>query len=400
MTDIQIGPLAGIDTEDEDAALQIGGDAPRLYVRDAVNLDISDDGRARLRPGLRKLSSALLGNLWCSPATGAVFATQGRAWVSVNPKDWSLTPLATLGDDPVSHIDLNSEVLAAGPEGLFAYDGQTARRFTIETPSAPMLEATADGSLEAGSYGVAVAWLRGETESAVSEAAFITLGETGGISITLPYSFDAHVTQVRTYLTRQNGGELARGEDYPVSTLQVSVPQLPAAGAAAQLRHLEPMPTGRYLACWRGRLLTATRNILNFSEAMAYHLHDPRYGFIQLPQRITFVAPVDGGIWVGQVDHVIFLAGNSPDALEVQPRKARPPVPGSAILPDAQTAGVDASQGGQSAVLWLADNGYVMGTAAGALIETSGRRLAGITGTVGKSAASMAFGSRAVSVIG
>jgi hypothetical protein len=393
MTDIQIGPLAGIDTEDDDAALQIGGDAPRLYVRDAVNLDISDDGRARLRPGLRKLSSAQLGNLWCSPATDTVFATQGRAWVRINPQDWSLTPLATLGDDPVSHIDLNGEVLAAGPEGLFAYDGQTARRFTIETPSAPMLEATTDGSLEAGTYGVAVAWLRGETESAVSEAAFITLGETGGISITFPYSFDASVTQVRTYFTRQNGGELARGEDYPISTLQVSVPQLPAAGAAAQFRHLEPMPTGRYLAYWRGRLLTVTRNILNFSEALAYHLHDARHGFIQMPQRITFVAPVDGGIWVGQVDHVIFLAGNSPDVFEQQSRKARPPVPGSAILIDAQIAGADASQGGQATALWLAENGFVMGTAVGTLVETSGRRLADITGAAGKN---VVFGGRVV----
>lgn len=397
MTDIQIGPLAGIDTEDEDAALQIGGDAPRLYVREALNLDISDDGRARLRPGLRSVSSLPLVNLWHSELFGDTFATRGRDWVRVDTTDWSITTLATIGEDPVSHIALNGQVIVAGPEGLFTFDGASAHRFTLDTPSVPMVQITQEGSLEPGTYGVALSWLRGEMESAVSEATFVTLQEAGGLGITFPLCFDATVKCVRLYLTRQNGGEFSRGEDYPIATAQISLPLLPAAGAAAQFRHLEPMPTGRYLACWRGRLLTATRNILNFSEAMAYHLHDPRHGFMQLPQRITFVAPVDGGIWVGQVDHVIFLAGNSPDALEVQPRKVRPPVPGSAILPDAQTAGVDASQGGQSTALWLADNGYVMGTAAGALIETSGRRLAGITGTVGKS---VAFGSRAVSVIG
>jgi hypothetical protein len=198
---------------------------------------------------------------------------------------------------------------------------------------------------------------------------------------------------VRLYFTSQNGGEFTRGEDYPVATPQISLPLLSASGAAAQFRHLEPMPTGRYLAYWRGRLLTATRNILNFSEALAYHLHDARHGFIQMPQRITFVAPVDGGIWVGQADHVIFLAGNSPDALEVQPRKARPPVPGSAILVDAQIAGTDASQGGQATALWLAENGFVMGTAVGTLVETSGRRLADIAGAAGKN---VVFGDRVV----
>jgi hypothetical protein len=393
MTDIQIGPLAGIDTEDDDAALQIGGDAPRLYVRDAVNLDISDDGRARLRPGLRRVSSLQLDNLWHSELFGDTFATQGRDWVRVDTQSWTTQTLATIGDNPVSHIALNGQVIVAGPEGLFTFDGGSAYRFTLDTPPSPMVQVTQEGSLEPGTYGVAVAWLRGETESAVSEAAFITLGETGGFSITFPYSFDANVTHVRTYLTRQNGGELARGEDYPIKTLQVSLPQLPAAGAAAQFRHLEPMPTGRYLAYWRGRLLTATRNILNFSEALAYHLRDARHGFIQMPQRITFVAPVDGGIWVGQADHVIFLAGNSPDALEMQPRKARPPVPGSAILVDAQIAGADASQGGQATALWLAENGFVMGTAVGTLVETSGRRLADITGASGKN---VVFGDRVV----
>lgn len=51
-----------------------------------------------------------------------------------------------------------------------------------------------------------------------------------------------------------------------------------------------------------------------------------------MPQRITFVQPVEGGIWVGQVDHVAFIQGTSPDQMSVSRKAASAPVPGSAML--------------------------------------------------------------------
>ena len=89
-----------------------------------------------------------------------------------------------------------------------------------------------------------------------------------------------------------------------------------------------------------------------FSEPMAYHLHDERHGFVQMPQRITFVEPVDGGIWIGQVDHVAFLEGATPDALVMQRKTACAPVAGSSIQVLADTVGGDLSQGGSATVLW------------------------------------------------
>ncbi|MGY2498914.1 hypothetical protein, partial [Klebsiella pneumoniae] len=94
-----------------------------------------------------------------------------------------------------------------------------------------------------------------------------------------------------------------------------------------------------YLKYWRGRLLIANGNVLRWSEALAYHLHDERHGFVQMPQRITFVQPVDGGIWVGQVDHVAFLAGAEPGALSLSRKASRAPIPGSAILVPAEVVG-------------------------------------------------------------
>jgi hypothetical protein len=100
---------------------------------------------------------------------------------------------------------------------------------------------------------------------------------------------------------------------------------------------------------------------------------------VQLPQRITFVYPVDGGLWVGQVDHVVFLRGTAPDGLALERKTSKRPVPGSAVELDAETA-AEAAGGGQAVVAWLADNGYAMGTPDGGVIETRAGRLRGIAG--------------------
>lgn len=372
-------PLAGIDNASgDDADLQVGGQARRIHVRDAVNVDISGAGRIRMRPGLRQVSALPFENLWQSPLHRDVFGTIDGRWVKVNTGTWDAEDLALIGRGPVAHLVLNGAVLAAGPAGIYRYNGQVAQRLVIDVPPAPMVEAGA-GALEAGTYGVAVSWLRGDAESPVSPIATCAVGGAGALLVTLPLCLDPQVTGVRLYVTRQNGGELGRGEDYPINLSQVSLPLLPKPGAAPQFRHMEPMPSGQFLSYWRGRLVVAQGSVLRFSEAMAYHVHDPRHGFVQMPQRITFVQPVDGGLWVGQVDHVAFLEGVGPEGLSMARKTAKAPVPGSAVALDAEAAG-ETSGGGAATVAWLADNGFVLGTPGGQVIEPQAGRLRGISG--------------------
>lgn len=384
MADIPLMPIAGINNVAEDAALQRGGDAARLYVRDAVNVDVTPAGKAQLRAGVQLVTDQRYRNLWQSPLHGDTFAALDDQWVRVDPASWSSEPLVTIGNGNVSHVVLNNLVCAAGQAGIFAFDGSTAQRMTIETPAAPLVLA-GQGSLSQGAYGVAVAWLRGSLESAPSAIKSVAVPDNGSLEITLPLCLDASVTGVRLYLTQPNGGELARENDYPIGSPTILVTVLPKLGAPAQFQHLSPMPTGAYLAYWRGRLVTAKGNVLRFSEALAYHLHSERHGFVQMPQRITFVQPVDSGIWVGQVDHVAFLSGASPDQLSVMRKASRAPVPGSAILVDAEFVGPDLAGGGSAVAVWLAENGYVVGTSQGSLAELHAGVMRGITAQAGTS---------------
>lgn len=395
MKPVKLMPLSGINVAAQDDALQVGGDAPHLFVREALNVDISPKGKPRIRAGRRKVSALALANLWRSPLHGDTFATLGDQWGKVDTSAWAFTPLGTIGDGRVSHLVLNNAVLAAGPAGIFTYGGGAqALRATIDPPPSPMIAAT-DGALDPGAYGVAVSWLRDGMESPPSAITTAHVPGQGGMQVTLPLCMDASVTHARLYFTRQNGGELLRGEEYPVSLASVAVPLLPKLGGPPQFWRMDAMPTGAYLSYWRGRLLTARANVLRFSEALAYHVHDQRHGYVQMPQRITFVHPVDAGVWVGQVDHVAFLAGDSPGALELQAKAAGAPVPGSNLSVKAEQLG-DSAQGGGNCAVWLAENGYVIGTPSGLVIEPMGKVMAGVRATTGTS---VVVGDRLLTVV-
>jgi hypothetical protein len=373
-----------MNTVAEDAALVRGGDAPGVGVRDALNFDVSPAGRLVLRPGFARVTSQPFRCLWQSPLHGDVFGALGEDWVRIDSLSWTYQTLASVGAGEVFHEVLNNRVVCAGENGIFVFDGESARRLTLETPPPPVLAEAANGSLSAGTYGAAIAWTRGKLESPLSEASFMTVGEGADLEIAFPPCLDTTVDGARLYLTRANGGEFLLAGSYPLSAI-VPVSLLPPLGRAAPFRFMAPMPTGSFPKLWNGRLFVARANVLYWSEALAYHVHDPRHGFLPLPQRIRFVAPVDAGLWIGQADRVCFLRGSRPDEFSVENKAARPPVAGSAIGVPSEVLG-EIAQGGANCAVWLAGNGYVIGTAGGQIVEAHAGALAGISGQGGVSA--------------
>lgn len=406
MAGIKLFPITGMNNVSTDDALQRGGDAPKLFVRDALNVDISDTGRIALRKGAVQVSELKFKNIWQSPLHKDVFATLDNQLVKLNPQTWRYEALAEIGHTQLCYEVINNLVYISSELGLWVYDGKNARSLTIDTPATPMLNMLdSGGSLKSGTYSVAISWLRDQQESAlsqiVSDQITLTLNTNlddpsfSSIQVNLPYCFDQSITHVRVYVSDRNGGELLRHSDYPISTTSITISSLDL-GMAARFKGLSPMPTGRYMKYWQGRLITADKNILRFSEPLAYHLHDEKFGFVVMPQRITFVLPVDGGIWVGQVTHVVFLTGNKPQDMTFQAKTSHAPVPNSAIAIDNNDIGSDISQGGNNTALWLAENGYILGTSSGQIIELQAGVLQGV---VAKSGRSVRLGRRITTVI-
>ena len=372
-------PCRGIDNTSEDAAMVQGGREPFVYMRDVVNANVTPAGKLNMIASGGKVTDSKYRNLWQSPLHKDVFGLYVNDWVKVkiDGNSWSHEVLATIGDSDVCHAVLNNLVVVAGAQGLFTYDGQTCQPLTIDAPPAPIANNNVENT-QSDSRSVAISWLRGSMESSLSD--YVTAGESA--DIVLPMVFDPTVTGVNIYATSIGGTDMQLAGTRDRAANNFAITKDHKLGMAAQFAHLSPMPTGKFLCYWRGRLITATANVIRFSEPLAYHLHDERHGFIQTSQRVTFVQPVNGGLWVGQVDHVIFIQGSQLDDMNITIKSSAAPIPDSAIQIGSAEIG-EIAEGGDQVIVWLSANGYVAGNSAGQIVEYQARRISNVTAKSG-----------------
>lgn len=392
----KLPPVMGIDNKNADDALEIGGKSPALFVREALNVDISAKGTVTLRDAFIPCSAQRYKDLWQSPLHGDVFARLQNSWVKVNPIDWSHEVLIEhAGDGPFEHIVANNFVMMGCAEGIYTFNGRGAKALCIPSPATPNISAQQGGSLSAGIYSVAVSWVVDGVESGLSALAQVECQQNSQLDLIFPYCIDHRIQYLRLYLTEANGNELRLAGEYPVSQIDLQITTLPNLGKHAEFQFLTPMKSGRYLRLWKSRILVANLNCLYFSKTYAFHLTDERYDFIQLPQRITFVEPVDGGLWVGQYDHVVFLRGTELKNLSIERKKTGKPVAGSSFtLPASSSSSLN--QAGAHAAVWLSDIGFTAGLSTGELVHLQDNHLIGLDA---KSACCVGFADRVIATV-
>ena len=387
----RLTPLRGMDNVSDDESMSSFGKTPFVKLRDAVNVNITSAGRMELRDTGTVVTEIPYKNLWQSPLHGDTFGTLNGEMVKIDTADWSHLALNIQVQGTVNYLVVNNFIVISDATALYKYDGLSVENLTIGTPPTPMLNAV-DGSLFEGTYNLAISWSKNGRESALSN--IMTFEGEGGIHLVLPYNYSGDADQVTIYMTERNGSELLKVIALPVITATFTVTNDKDLTRAAQFQNLSPMRTGKFLKLWRGRLLTADKNLLLFSQALNFHLCDERYDFIALPQRVTFVEPVESGIWVGQSNGVVFLSGSDVRDLRLVQTGAKAPVLGTALRVNSDLLGEAAA--GLESVVWLAENGYCIGTPTGNLIEAHANTLKGITAKGGQS---VRFDDRIVTVL-
>lgn len=387
----RLTPLKGMDNISTDESMSSFGREPFVKLRDAVNVNISSSGRVELRGTGVIATETPYKNLWNSPLHGDTFGTLNGELVKINPVDWSHESLGIQLQGIVCYQVVNNFIVISDATDLYKFDGTSMEKLTIETPPEPMARLST-GSLLDGTYTVAIAWSKDGRESGLSTS--VSLNVEGGIELILPYNYSGDADQAVIYMTERNGSELLKVATVAINTATFTISSDKDLTRAAQFQNLSPMRTGKFLKLWRGRLLTADKNMLYFSQALNFHLCDERYDYIALPQRVTFVEPVESGIWVGQSNSVVFLSGSDVRDLRLVQTGAKSPVPSTALRVNSDLLG-ELSAGLES-VLWLAENGYCIGTPSGNLVEVHANTLKGITAKGGQS---VRFDDRIVTVL-
>jgi len=260
----------GVDNRDREYAL------PEGTLRSAVNLDVTRDGGLMSRKGLREVLSGECHSLYTPPHGRFLLFVQDGVMQRLDDDDTTQALVAVNG--PVVYTSLNDDVFwtDGSTVGRVRWDGE-ADVWGLNTPPLPLVSASSDGGLPAGTYQVAMTALTtAGLESGAGEAVEVEVSEGGGITVTTP---SASGVRFAIYRTSANGGkeELRRAivmNPATMATLGVS-----ALGAVLASLFVVRPPPGHCLIAHKGRLWCASGKPVWFTSEQLPHWVQPTTGY-------------------------------------------------------------------------------------------------------------------------
>lgn len=278
----------------------------------AINVDIGLSGEVRRRGGFTLDTEGCHKNLW--QADGYMLATCNGALTAIRPGGARTVVHPYMGQDRLWYCNL--------PDGRTTFsnglicgitDGVTATGWGVPEPDGVGAFTEVAGQLFPGEYRYRLTHVRLsdglEGGPVYAEPAQI---QNGGILLTgLPVrdGFGLNV-----YLTSHNDdGAYLAGTALTGSFSYLG--KNDALVLPCRTDHIQPAPAGIATQFWRGRVLTASGNLLHASRPNQWEHFDPLRDFKQFSAPITLVQPVDNGIYVGTTEELAFLSGTDFDGL-------------------------------------------------------------------------------------
>lgn len=352
-----------------------------IDLADAHNVDIDNTLRLSRRAGqTMKLPGTAIHSLWSNGAL-CLYVANGVMY-RLND-DFSTTPLAAgLSDAPMSYLDLNGRVYHSDGKHSAVVDEGRVRGWGIGIDQIVVNARPLAGNLPAGTYQYAMTLLREDgQESGAGLATRIDLPEGSGIQFSWVVPADPAITHAALYLTQPNGETLLQAVVADVEQGEYLYTGGPRALPLAS-QWLDAPPPGQALAYYRGRIYIAGDEVLYATAPLAYEHCDLRDFLAFDGSRIQLVAAVDGGLFVGTMEAVYFVAGGTLATASRTLRLQVGAVPGSVAYGDGEAVTGRKELSGQQVVLFATEEGIVMGLPDGTLTQlTRDRYVMPATGT-------------------
>jgi len=285
---------------------------PTQYLKKAENINIDNAGKIHKRKGYTKVINGNWTSLWASENGNGCYGVLDGNLVQVNT-DYSTTLLrSNVGSYKLDFEEIDDKVYYISPlvKGVIQYGTNRSWGVTSNT-LAPTLTA-GTGTLHEGTYQVSFTYVSSSgLEGGTSISSSITVGNGSSISFAIPAISDPEIIGVRIYCSTANGIELyyhgfsLGGLTYTISSISSSINIL-------RFFNLAEPPLGQSVNFYKGRLFIAQDNVLWYSEPYQYEHFNLAKSFIEYPERIKEVMPVEDGIWIGS-DKLYYITGSKPD---------------------------------------------------------------------------------------
>lgn len=367
MKTIQFSPATvGVDMLSDETSLVKGA------VREAINVDLDRNGNISRRTGYtRVVSGAGFHSVRTLPQKGWVMLAQGSALKTINVVSYALNDVYTLNsNDPVDYCEHNGDIYFSNRTtlGCVPYGSNVARRLGIDPPApAPVLTATTNGSLRAGTYTVALTYIDDlGQESGIGDFVQVTLPVPGGITAT---GLPTHSGwKLRIYMSAPDGDAMYLNSEFNAVTTTVGINSFSELKLLAT-NDLVAMLPGSFIRAFNGRLYTCQDNVITFSEPLRYGATNLSNNRIPMNDNITVFEPVLGGIYVGAGTKVWFLEGGDPSKFTQKLVSNCRALPYSSTLVPGEHFNSKQVNPDYPVAVWLSTSGYVVGQADGSVVE-------------------------------
>ena len=284
---------------------------PEEALRDALNVDLDNSGKPRIREGRTKVYNGTQVHSLHGATCGTVFV-EGAELKSLLP-DYSASSIGDLvSHSRVDYAEVNDTTYLTNGFEVWKLDADANIELNgVAHPEGQPIPGFSSlvGSLESGRYLIAVTFVNDGEESGATLAVEVTTSQRGAITLSaIPQSSDA--THVRIYCTEPGGQTLREFAEIPMGTTSYVITRT-VQGRVLETQFMRRLPAGRLIAHFKGRLLIAKGNTLYYSEALRYGLYSPANNFISFAEDITIVQPVEDGVYV-VADKTYFFNGTNP----------------------------------------------------------------------------------------
>lgn len=237
---------------------------PEGYLRNAVNVQFSFDGKAaRVKGATKRYSGSGIHSYWNG------YFIEGTSLKRLN-SDYTATALGAVGADRMGFAEAGGRLFCGNGRG-FEIVGNTVQSLGVAWPEQqPNLKETATGGLFAGTYQVAITYLRNGEESGCGVASTIEVSKGSGITFTMP-TVPSEITDIAVWVSSVNGDELFLYGEYPAYTTNVYI-ENQLSSIRLETQFMYPPTLSAIVAAHYGRLYWAEGNLLKWTEPLKYGL--------------------------------------------------------------------------------------------------------------------------------
>lgn len=282
------------------------------YLKTATNIDLDNVNKPRRRSGYTEKYDGNVHSLW---SNGAICLFREGEYLKRLDSDF--TTATTLrsgitGNLTMSYVTVDNKVYYSDGNITGIIENGVDRSWGLPVPPTPAISATW-GSLAAGIYQACITYVRNDgQESGASESVALEVSSNAGITITgITASTDPGVSFIRIYATQRDSGLFYRLDTLANTSQTYSIYNLNHITAIPlRTQFLSPPPAGQLLEYDNGRIHIASFDVDYYTNPFAYELCNIQTNFIQFDDDITLMGSVDGGMFFGTGNEIVFAKGD------------------------------------------------------------------------------------------